>query len=406
MKILNEAPEESIPKTKMSYYIHPNESDHLRLLEQLYTQLMNYNNWIIQELTLIRQIQMAIKEESIRLSNEKWNEKINKLNDSYKDPAKFWKEVKILMGSDTVKIPSLIDRNGEKVHGTKEKEENSEISAQTYLKISDDENQEFDILHAQRIIDYIQTYEYQIVTYKQADTDHLDDDNYLTRHVTNKDIIQIIKEFENNKVPGKSKINKIMLLQMSVTATDTFRKILNAAVSLGYFPIIIKNGIIILIPKPGKDRKDLANYRPIALLEIPGKILEIIIKRLHSFCEAGNVFHPYQYGFRAGKGTDIALNKLYETVSINQKYKEHCNVVCQDISKALDKVWSAGLKYKIITISSLSSMIKKILCSYVTDRSAQIRVENVLGPKLELEIGVPQGGFCHRPFSYCESTSG
>ena len=105
MKILNEVAEESIPKTKMNYYIHPNESDYLKLLEQLYIQIMNYNNWTVEELAMIRQIQVAIKEESIRLCNEKWNEKIYKLNDSYKDPAKFWKEVKNLMGSDTVKIP-------------------------------------------------------------------------------------------------------------------------------------------------------------------------------------------------------------------------------------------------------------------------------------------------------------
>ena len=116
---------------------------------------------------------------------------------------------------------------------------------------------------------YIQTYEYQIETYEQADDDRLNDDNYMTRHVTNDDIIQIVKEFKNNKAPGKSKINKVMLLQMPITATDRFRKILNATISMGYFPIIFKNGIIILIPKPGKDPKDPANYRPITLLEIP-----------------------------------------------------------------------------------------------------------------------------------------
>ena len=82
MKILNEAAEESIPKTKTNYYIHPKESDYLKLLEQLYIQIMNYNNWTLEELAMIRQIQVAVKEEIIRLCNEKWNEKIYKLNDS------------------------------------------------------------------------------------------------------------------------------------------------------------------------------------------------------------------------------------------------------------------------------------------------------------------------------------
>ena len=147
MKILNEAAEESIPKTKTNYYIHPKESNYLKLLEQLYIQIMNYNNWTLEELAMIRQIQVATKEESIRLCNEKLNEKIYKLNDSYKDPAKFWKGVKNLMGGDTVKIPYLLDRNGGKIHGTKEKEERFRDIWSNIFKISDDENQEFDLLH-------------------------------------------------------------------------------------------------------------------------------------------------------------------------------------------------------------------------------------------------------------------
>ena len=217
MKILNETAEESIPKTKTNYYIHPKESDYLKLLEQLYIQIMNYNNWTIEELAMIRQSQVAIKEESIMLCNEKWNEKIYKLNDSYKDPAKFWKGVKNLMGSDTVKISYLLDRNDGKIPGTKEKEERFRDIWSKIFKISDDENQEFDLLHEQRIMNYIQTYEYQIETYEQDDDDRLDDDNYMTRHVTNDDIIQIVKEFKNNKAPGKSKIYKIMQLQMPIT---------------------------------------------------------------------------------------------------------------------------------------------------------------------------------------------
>ena len=36
--------------------------------------------------------------------------------------------------------------------------------------------------------------------------------------------------------------------------------------------------------------------------------------------------------------------------------------------------------------------IRKILCSYITDRTARIKVENYIGPKIELKSGVPQGG--------------
>ena len=84
--------------------------------------------------------------------------------------------------------------------------------------------------------------------------------------------------------------------------------------------------------------------------------------------------------------------KIYEKISVNQKYFDHCNVVCRDISKAFDKVWLNGLKYKIINTQELPIIIKKIICSYVTDRTAQIRINNTLGPRFQLKSGVPQGG--------------
>ena len=71
---------------------------------------------------------------------------------------------------------------------------------------------------------------------------------------------------------------------------------------MGYFSIVLKIGIIILIPKPGKDPKNPINYWPITLLEVPGKIIERIInKRLHRFCERNNIFHKDSMAFKQGK---------------------------------------------------------------------------------------------------------
>ena len=217
--------------------------------------------------------------------------------------------------------------------------------------------------------------------------------NYLTKPVTRYDIISTIKEFKNNKAPGESGINKILLIQLPNSAIDRLQDIVNLSISMGYFSIVLKNGIIILIPKPGKDLKNPINYRPITLLEIPGKIIERIInKRLYRFCERNKIFHKEQYGFRAGKGTDLAITKVNELIGINQKYRDHMNIICRDVQKAFDKVWTQGLKYKVINIPDLPLIIQKILCSYVTNRTAQIRIENYKGDKINLESGVPQGG--------------
>ena len=132
----------------------------------------------------------------------------------------------------------------------------------------------------------------------------------------------------------------------------------------------------------------------------------MINKRLHRYCEQNNVFHPQQYGFHARRGTDIAIAKLYKAVAVNQKYMDHCNIVCRDISKTFNKAWLHGLKYKIMQITNSPSIMKKILCSYVTGMSAQLRTDKTIGPQFNLESRVPQGGsFPRRCLYYRQKTS-
>ena len=389
---IQKATETSIPKNKNNYHIHPQESDFLKILENLYIQLKNLDSWDREQLNIIKNIQELIKQENVRLYNERWSEKISKLQEIYNNPQKFWRDVGNLMGGKKNSNTYIVKANGEKLHTEKEKEKEFRSIWSNIFRIDEGDNVEFDQQHERHVLNYLAAQEYQLGPFERTDMDRLDPNNYLTRPVTNNDIINIIKEFKN-KAPGKSGISRPILLKLPNKAIEKFKNIINATISIGYFPVIFKNGIIILIPKPGKDPKDPLNYRPITLLEIPAKILERIINnRFQKYCETNGIFHQNQYGFRKGRGTDIALTKIHELIAINQKWKDHANIVCRDISKAFDKVWTEGLKYKLVRQEELPQIIKKILSSYVTDRTAQIRLNTYLGEKFSLKSGVPQGG--------------
>ena len=78
-------------------------------------------------------------------------------------------------------------------------------------------------------------------------------------------------------------------------------------------------------------------------------------------------------------------------------------VTLRDVSKAFDKVWTDGLKYKLLNLP-LPTQLKRILCNFITDRTAAIRVKDHVGPSFPLLSGVPQGA-CLSPSLYNLFTS-
>ena len=65
-------------------------------------------------------------------------------------------------------------------------------------------------------------------------------------------------------------------------------------------------------------------------------------------------------------------------------------MICRDVSKAFDKVWHLGLKFKILQLQ-LPDILEKILCNFLDNRTAQIKMNNLLSEKFPLKSGVPQG---------------
>ena len=65
-------------------------------------------------------------------------------------------------------------------------------------------------------------------------------------------------------------------------------------------------------------------------------------------------------------------------------------MVCRGVSKAFDKVWHLGLKFKILHLQ-LPDIMEKILCNFLDNRTAQIKMDNLLSEKFLLKSGVPQG---------------
>ena len=83
--------------------------------------------------------------------------------------------------------------------------------------------------------------------------------------------------------------------------------IFNKSIEEAVYPKCFKIAKIIPLWKDDK-RCDPSNYRPISLLNCFDKIFEKLInKQLKSFLRQNDLLYEYQYSFREGFSTDLAL---------------------------------------------------------------------------------------------------
>ena len=119
-----------------------------------------------------------------------------------------------------------------------------------------------------------------------------------------------------DKAPGPDEIpNRVVKLVYEVAVRELI-ELFTACLRIGYYPKEFRRAITIVLLKLGKsDYSDPVVYRPIALLNTLGKVLEsIIARRLSDLAEANTLLPDTQYGARPGRSTETALLNITEQI--------------------------------------------------------------------------------------------
>ena len=132
-------------------------------------------------------------------------------------------------------------------------------------------------------------------------------------------------------------------------------------------------------------------YRPISLLSCVGKVAERVVKnRLYAFLENSKLIIKEQSGFRNKRGTSD--NLLFMTQKIQEclnRGKKVCGIFF-DISKAFDKVWHAGLIYKLIYLG-VPMYIVRFIKNFLSGRFFKVKVNDKFSRTHPITCSVPQG---------------
>ena len=117
--------------------------------------------------------------------------------------------------------------------------------------------------------------------------------------------------------------------------------------SSGKVPDIWKQANITPIVKRD-DASDPSNYRPISLLSCIGQVLEKLIhKYVFNFFRDNAVITALQSGFMSGDSTVNQLVDVYNTFCKALDEGKEVRAIFCDISKAFDRIWHAGLFFKL-----------------------------------------------------------
>jgi hypothetical protein len=166
--------------------------------------------------------------------------------------------------------------------------------------------------------------------------------------------------------------------------------IINLSLHTGVFPEELKHGIITPIHKGGPT--DIpSNYRPIVVLSGISKLFERTVKtRMVDFLASRKLLSDSQFGFREKLSTEIALNKMVDTIIQKIDNKQKTIGIFLDVKKAFDTVDNKILLQKL-NAYGFRGITLNWFASYLKDRPVQTKVNGTLSDIRISNIGVPQG---------------
>ena len=170
-----------------------------------------------------------------------------------------------------------------------------------------------------------------------------DNDEKYNVNFSKRELIKSIAQ-TTDSATGPDEILYQFLKHLPDVSLDLLLLLLNDLWQSQDFPDGWREATVIPIPKPGKDRTDPNNYRPIALTSCLCKIMERMINhRLTWFLQDNNIITKYQCCFKKGKSTSDHLVRLETYIRQGFVKNQHTVGIFFDLEKAYDTTWKGGI---------------------------------------------------------------
>ncbi len=209
-------------------------------------------------------------------------------------------------------------------------------------------------------------------------------------YVTEKTVIQLISNLKNTNTKDHDQISNKLLRTIKNEIAKPLTYIINQSLASGIFPDRLKLARVRPLFKKG-DKQLITNYRPISILPVFSKIFERVVHtQLTNYFEDNDLFTKSQYGYRRGHSTELASLELTDRLYKHLGNDQVPFAIFLDLSKAFDTLNHTILLDKLEHYG-IRGIAKKLLQSYLCNRTQFVQIKDTKSTIITLNIGVPQG---------------
>ena len=141
------------------------------------------------------------------------------------------------------------------------------------------------------------------------------------------------------------------------------------------------------IKKPGLDRDDVSNYRPIS-----SKVMEkIVAKQLIAYLASNNPMPRLQSGFRSGHSTETAILRVLSDLYSSIDQGQVALLALLDVSAAFDTVDHDILLERLSKSFGITGSAHHWIRSFPTSRTQTVHVGTSISTAAPVRWGVSKG---------------
>jgi ribonuclease HI len=210
--------------------------------------------------------------------------------------------------------------------------------------------------------------------------------------ITINQVRRAINKISSKKAPGPDEIANITLKKTFDIAHQHLHTLIQASINIAHFPAPFKTTTTVILRKPAKPDYTKANaYRPIALENTLGKLIESIVTELLSHAAEEYQLIPAQhYGGRPGRTGEEAMIMLMEKIMHAWKEREVYSTVFMDVAGAFNNVHHERLLHNMKK-RKVPDFIVRWTESFLKERGTRLRFNGVESERICTNAGVPQG---------------